>query len=361
MQTESPVEVAVIVVCHNGLRHLPDCLGSLADSPPATAAAPPILLRVVVVDNASGDGSAEYVRSRFPSVDCVPAPRNLGFAGGNNLGWEHIRTRYPRVRHLCLLNQDTVVTPGWLGPLVRFLESHADVAAVQPKVMLHPEVHLFNTAGNRSHFLGFGFVTGYREVDRGQYDRPARIDFASGAACLLRASALQRLGLFNEGFFMYLEDAELGWRLAQAGLRSMYVPDSVVYHKYVFRHDLAHYYHLERNRFWLLLLYYKWRTLLLLLPAIVFMELGQIYFAARQGVLAQKLRAYGFFLDRANRARVLAERRAAQGRRTIDDRAFTRGFLGRIVFSEIAGPLVRCVANPVLGAYWALARRLVVW
>lgn len=361
MDAASPVEVAVLVVCHNGLRHLPDCLGSLAAAPAAPDAGPNILMRVVVVDNASDDGSAEYVRSRFPSVDCVPAPRNLGFAGGNNLGWEHIRARYPRVRHLCLLNQDTIVTPGWLGPLVGFLEAHEDVAAVQPKVMLHPEVHLFNTAGNRSHFLGFGFVTGYREVDRGQHDRAARIDFASGAACVLRAATLQRLGLFNDGFFMYLEDAELGWRLAQAGHRSMFVPDSVVYHKYSFRQDYAHYYHLERNRFWLLLLYYRWRTLLLLLPAIVFMEWGQIYFAWRQGVLAQKLRAYGFFADRANRARVLAERRVAQRRRAVGDRAFTREFLGRIDFPEVAGPLVRFVANPALGAYWALARRLILW
>jgi GT2 family glycosyltransferase len=361
MDAAQPVEVAVLVVCHNGRHHLEDCLGSLATAAPSSAADPQIRLRTVVVDNASSDGSAEFVRGRFPSVDCVPAPRNLGFAAGNNFGWEHVRARWPAVRYLCLLNQDTVVTPGWLGPLVGHLEAHAEVAAVQPKVMLHPEVHRFNTAGNRSHFLGFGFVTGYREEDRGQFDRVCRIDFASGAACVLRASAVEKLGLFNDGFFMYLEDAELGWRLAQAGQASMFVPGGVVQHKYAFRRDFAYYYYLERNRFWLLLVYYRWRTLALLLPAILFMEAGQLWFAWRQGVLGQKARAYGFFLARENRARVRAERRAAARRRTVGDRAFTRGFLGRVAFSEIDSPLLRFVANPVLGAYWAIARRLIFW
>lgn len=358
----SPVEVAVLIVCHNGLPHLPDCLGSLnAPEPAAPGAGPGLLVRIVVVDNASQDDSATFVRSRFPAVDCVSAPENLGFAGGNNLGWEHIRARYPRVRFVSLLNQDTIVTPGWLRPLVAFLEAHPEVAAVQPKVMLHPESTLFNTAGNRSHFLGFGFVTGYREADRGQYDRVSRIDFPSGAACLLRASVLEELGLFNGGFFMYLEDAELGWRLSQTGRSSVFVPRSVVYHKYAFRQDYRFYYLLERNRFWLLLIHYRWRTLLLLLPALLLMELGQLYFAWRQGVLRQKLRAYGFFLERANRVRVWSDRKAAQHARTVGDRVLTRSFSGRIAFREIESPLVKYVANPVLGAYWAVARRLIRW
>lgn len=361
MDADNPVEVAVLIVCHNGRSHLPDCLGSLAAQPPTLDPGPALRLRTVVVDNASTDASAEFVRAAFPAVDCLTAPENLGFAGGNNFGWAHVRERYPRVRHLCLLNQDTIVTPGWLGPLVAYLEANPEVAAVQPKIMLHPEVHLFNTVGGRSHFLGFGFVTGYRETDRGQYDQPARIDFASGAACVLRAAALQELGLFHDGFFMYVEDVELAWRLAQSGRSSAFVPGSVVYHKYAFRQDYRYYYLLERNRFWLLLIYYRWRTLALLLPAILFMELGQVYFAWRQDVLGQKLRAYAFFLAGANRARVRADRATARRRRTVGDRAFSRGFTGRVAFSEIESPLVRLVANPVLGAYWAVARRLIRW
>lgn len=355
MAHDAPTRVAILIVCYNGKAHLADCLGSIVTHRPRAA------MRVVVVDNASTDGSADFIHRNYPWVELVRLGQNLGFAGGNNAGWDHVRRCGEPARYLCLLNQDTIVTAGWLDALVDHLETHPGDAAAQPKILLHPETSLINTAGNRCHFLGFGFMTGYRQPDRGQFDAVAPIDFPSGAAVLLRAAALQHVGLFDPQFFMYLEDVELAWKLRQIGARIVRVPASVIHHKYAFNSDYRYYYFLERNRWWLLLTYLKWPTLVLLLPAIIAMELGQLVFALSKGVLGDKLRSGVFFLSPANLRALREARRQAQARRTVSDRAFMRDFSGVIEFEALRGVLVRFVANPLLGAYWAMARRVMWW
>ncbi|MHC4715519.1 MAG: glycosyltransferase family 2 protein [Planctomycetota bacterium] len=353
---ETCVDVAVLIVCYNGRRYLDDCLGSVL-----AAREPGIRAHVVVVDNASADGSAEHVAERFPRVELVRSDVNLGFAGGNNLGWEHIRRKWPDVDYLVLLNQDTLVEGGWLRPLADFLAGHPRAACAQPKLMMHPRTELFNTAGNHSHFLGFGFVGDCGVQDRGQLTAPKEVAFASGAAMMIRADLLARTRLFEGAFFMYLEDAELCWRLGQAGYGSYVVPDSVVYHKYAFSEDLRHYYYLERNRWWLVGAYYRLPTLALLFPAAVVMELGQLVFSLLRGVGRAKLRSWAFFLTPSGLGLLLRRRREAARRRRVSDRQFTRTFCGSIDFPPLSGPLIRLVANPLLGAYWALARRVMFW
>ncbi len=350
------VEVAVLVVCYNGRRYLDDCLGSVLAAPGAG-----MRTHLVVVDNASADGSADYIAEKFPRVELIRSGANLGFAGGNNLGWEHIRRKWPRLDYLVLLNQDTLVEPGWLRPLAKFLGSHPDAACVQPKLMMHPQTDRFNTSGNRSHFLGFGFVGDCGQIDRGQVTAPREVPFASGAAMMIRADLLRAGRLFENGFFMYLEDAELCWRLAQAGRRSYVIPDCHVYHKYSFSSNLRHYYYLERNRWFLLGTYYKLWTLLLLAPAGAMMELGQLAFSVRRGVAGAKLRSWAFFLTPAGLGLLLRRRREAARRRKVTDRQFMRTFHGTIDFAPLSGPMIRFVANPILGAFWAVARRLMFW
>ncbi len=349
-------EVVVLILCHNGREYLDDCLGSVLASDDG-----PIARRVVVVDNASGDGSAEHVAESFPQVDLVRAPGNLGFAGGNNFGWEHVRKSCPRADYLVLLNQDTIVASGWLRPMVDFLAARGDVASVQAKLLMHPATGVINTVGNRSHFLGFGFCGGYGEADRGQYDTPRAINYASGAAVMLRTSLLRALGLFEEGMYMYLEDAELSWRYRQLGHQVFLVPSSVVYHKYSFAARYSYYYHLEKNRYWLLGVYYKLPTLGLLAPALVLMELGQWCFALLRGALRQKARSWVFLLRPANLAATWRRRRSAQRRRKVSDREFLRDFTGSIDFAEVRTPLLKYVANPLFKGYWFLARRLIFW
>jgi len=348
------VKVAVLIVCYNGRRYLDDCLESVFASRD-----PSVETRVVVVDNASSDGSADYLAGSCLQVDIVRSRVNRGFAGGNNLGWDYIRQRYGDTDYLVLLNQDTVVASGWLETMTGFLRAHPRVGCVQPKLLMHPRTDLYNSAGNQSHFLGFGFVGRCGQPDRGGQDRPAEVGFASGAALMVRADLLRRVGLFDEMMFMYLEDAALSWKLRQIGFASFVVPEAVVYHKYKFQQDFKYYYYLERNRWWLLLIYYRAPTLLLLAPALALMEIGQLLFAFARGVLGEKLRSYAFLLSPAAVAGLSRRRGCVQARRTVGDREFTRPFRGSIDFPHLSGMLVRYVANPLLGAYLALARRAI--
>jgi len=345
-----------LVVCFNGRRVLHDCLRSVLDSQD-----PGLARRVIVIDNASTDGSAEFVRQNFPAVDLVTLDDNRGYGDGANAGWDHARRSYPQAHYLALLNQDTIVKSGWLAALVDHLQQHPAVAAAQPKLLLWPQKDRFNSAGNQSHFLGFGLVSAYGRIDDGSLDRPRPIDFPSGAALMIRTDAVGPDRPFDELFFLYLEDADLGWKLRQLGHRVDYVPAAVVWHQYNFQRDYRFYYFLERNRWYLLAKYYRIPTLLLILPALLLMEAGQFYFAWRNKILRQKLRACAFFMSGKNLARLLRRRRDAQRRRRIGDREFTRDFLGRIDFPEIHSPLLARVGNPLLAAYWRVARRLIFW
>lgn len=349
-------EVAILIVSFNGRELLSDCLASVLASDDGE-----LKKHVIVVDNASTDGSAALVRERFPQVELIEAGGNLGFAEGNNVGWEYVRRKLPRVRYVYLLNQDTLVESGFLKSLVAYLETHLKVGSVQSKLRLHPQTDRVNTVGNRSHYLGFGFPTGYGQPDGSEYETPGPINYASGAGVMVRAELLERLGLFEPEMFMYLEDADLSWKLRQAGYEVHVVPQSVVLHKYRFNPGFAFYYHLERNRWWLLLVYYRLPTLLLLSPALLLMEAGQLLFAWRQKRLVDKLRAQAFFLSPRGLRLILRLRRRAQRRRVISDRQFLRDFASRIEFPEIQSRLLTHVANPIFAAYWWVVRRLLWW
>lgn len=348
--------LAVLVVCHDSRPHIEACLSSVLDSDDGE-----VEKRVVVVDNRSQDGTPQLVSSHFPQVDLVESDENLGFAGGNNLGWRHVEQTYPEVEYLALLNHDTVVASGWLAPLVDYLDGNPAVGAVQPKILLHGEAGRINTVGTRCHYLGFGFMTAYRDLDRGQYETPRRIGAPSGAAVVIRRSLVELTGLFDEAFFMYLEDVDLGWRLTGAGMSSVCVPASVVFHKYRLDSDFGHYFFLERNRWLLLSSHYQWPTLLLLLPALLAMELGQLLFAARRRRLGDKLRAYRDLLRPSTLRHVRRQHHARQAARAIGDRERLAGLEAKLDFPAIDSPLVRYVANPLFGAYRWLVMPLIRW
>jgi GT2 family glycosyltransferase len=348
--------VALLIACYNGRECLGDCLRSLLDSRD-----PDIHASIILIDNASTDSSADFVQRQFPQVELIRLKENRGFAGGINAGWEYARRKFPDLQYVAAINQDIIAQSGWLAAMVSHMLQYPSTAAVQPKVLLWPQKDRFNTAGNRSHFLGFGLVTAYGELDAGLFNQTREIAFPSGAAVLIRAQALGEREIFDDLLFLYLEDAELGWKLRQLGHRIDYVPDAVIWHQYGFHRDYRYYFYLERNRWYLLATYYKTPTLLLLSPAILAMELGQLYFAWRNRVFGQKLAACAFFASPANLARLLRRRRQAQRRRRIGDRPFLRPFVGEIDLPELRSQTLRRIGNPILRTYWRLARPLIFW
>lgn len=173
------------------------------------------------------------VRKEFPEVGLVESPTNVGYAGGCNLG-----IRASGAPYVALLNNDTEVEPDWLQVLVDVMEEDEGAAAVQPKMVSLKDRSRFDycgAAGGEMDVFGYPFawgrLFGYTEKDEGQYDERRQVFWASGAACLLRRSALERVGLLDEAFFAHMEEIDLNWRLQWAGYRVMVEPRAVVYHE----------------------------------------------------------------------------------------------------------------------------------
>jgi GT2 family glycosyltransferase len=217
--------VSILIVSWNALPLLQRFLPSVAatDYPD---------LEIVLGDNASSDGTAEWVRATIPGVRIVRHVQNRLFAGGNNAAWPVTTGKY-----VVLLNNDVEVPQGWLHPLVRCLEENPDVAAVQPKLHQVDRPNRFEYAGASGGFLdrfAYPFTRGRLfstlEDDRGQYDDAQDVFWATGAALMLRRAAIDEIGLFDEHFEMHMEEIDLCWRLWRAGWRVRVEPASVVRH-----------------------------------------------------------------------------------------------------------------------------------
>lgn len=346
----------MLIVAWEGREDLRACLKSLHEHNPQN-----VRQRVIVVDNGSTDGSAEMVRNELAEVHLIEAGENLGFTGGNNLAWEAAQRLSPQAEFVVLLNQDTVVRAGWLDALAGFLQQNPAATCAQAKLLLFDRPDTLNTAGNRSHYLGFGFVQSLGEPDGPRYCSPREIDYPSGAAVMLRAEAVRQMGLFDGWMFLHLEDADLGWKFRQAGGSVWFAPQSVVLHRYRPTAPLKHYFYLERNRWVLLLTYYRWRTLALLFPALLAMELGQALFALQNGLMGERMRVYRSLASGQVRGNIARRRRLARARRTLSDREFLGNFAGRIVLPTGNPWLLRWVANPLLDLYWRCVRVFLFW
>jgi GT2 family glycosyltransferase len=344
---------AVLIISYNGAGYLRDCINSVLKSPDAP---PPS--QVIVVDNASADGSADLVRRHFPQLTLIRLEENTGFAQGNNVAYEHVRRHFPHVRHVALLNQDTVVAENWLREAILTAEASPDIAAVQSKLLFHARPDHINSVGNDSHYLGFGFVGAYGQPDRGQFGQVRDVAYCCGAATLVRVSAVGRDELFDPAYFAYLEDGELGWNFRIRGLRNVYCPTSIVYHKYEFGRNPKLYYLVECNRWRLILGYYRLRTLLLIAPALAMMEVGLAAYFLKERALLQKLRSYGVFRELP---RMVRQRRMVQRQRTVTDRQLTSIFISEPEFAEVQNPLLTYVGKPLLRWYWKGARLLLWW
>jgi len=217
--------VSIIIVSWNAKSVVQRCLPSVVNTDYPN-------LEIIFADNASTDGSAAWIAREHPSVKIVRHPGNWLFCRGNNAALPHATGDF-----VLLLNNDVEVPPGWLRPLVDTMTAHDDVAAVQPKLLQYDDRGRFEYAGGAGGYLdrlGYPFTRGRvvntMERDRGQYDDARDVFWATGAALLLRRSALDEVGLLDERFEMHMEEIDLCWRLQRHGYRVRVQPRSTVYH-----------------------------------------------------------------------------------------------------------------------------------
>lgn len=182
---------------------------------------------IILVDNASSDGSADTVAAQYPMVEIIRHDTNKGYAGGVNPGLQ--RAIDLGATYAAPFNDDALADRQWLKRLVDYLDAHPEVAAANPKV-LTADAERLDTTGECYTSWGLPYPRGRREYDTKKYDAQPDIFAASGAASLYRVSALEQVGLLDEDFFAYYEDVDLGFRLQLTGWKASYVPGAVVYH-----------------------------------------------------------------------------------------------------------------------------------
>jgi GT2 family glycosyltransferase len=187
-------------------------------------------LSVILVDNASSDGTVEAVKEKFPSVKTISNPRNLRFAGGNNVGIEYALVN--KADFVLLLNNDTEVEPDFLSELVRFAENDSHTGIVGPKIYYYyDKKRIWFAGGKVDYWKGWISHIGIREMDHGQYDAAREVDYITGCCMLVRREVIEKIGKLDESYFIYGEDSDWCLRASRAGYRLAYVPSSVIWHK----------------------------------------------------------------------------------------------------------------------------------
>ncbi|MCS7285587.1 MAG: glycosyltransferase family 2 protein [Anaerolineae bacterium] len=213
------VKISVVIPNWNGEKFLRGCLQSLRGQTFDS-------FEVILVDNASTDGSLALVEREFPEVKVVRLPRNAGLTGGANAG-----IKMARGEVIALLNNDAEAHPRWLEALWSALERHPDAGMAASKILLYDRRDIINSAGDFYRLDGIPGNRGVWEKDTGQYDREEYVFAACGGAAAYRKIMLKEIGNFDEDMFMYCEDVDLAWRAQIAGYRCIYTPEAIAYHR----------------------------------------------------------------------------------------------------------------------------------
>lgn len=344
------MRASLIIVSYNNRDQLPACLTAVTATVPADC-------EVFVVDNASTDGSPELVADRFPAVRLMRAASNTGFGGANNLAAARATGEY-----LVFLNPDTVVRAGWLDELLRPLCDRDRVGLTTGQLVLADG--RVNACGNDVHLTGLTLCRGMGG-DPALFATAAEVAAVSGAVCAMRRSLFAALGGFDADMFLYMEDTDLSWRTRLAGWRCWFTPACGVVHDYALRFAPRKVYYQERNRYLMLLKNWRWRTLLLLLPALALAELVTWGFVAwnDRPNWSNKWRAYGWVLTHGGEIR--RKRAATQARRATTDRELLAQTTARLDFAQVStgwpGRLADACFNPLFAGWRWLLLRVIWW
>ena len=335
-------------------------------------------MKLFIVDNETSESSFNTINtmvetrhaSSLQNVEIIRNQTNDGFAKGNNDAMTlALEQGYD---HIILFNMDTILASDCVSkmveaadrtpPILPFDKGEGKIGCVQARLMLWPDMEKINSLGNSTHFLGFGYCEGYNNefsIFNFQFSIK-EICYPSGAAVLFKKELLEKIGLFNEEYWMYNEDQEIGWRTWLSGYKCILASDAVAYHKYEFSRSITKYYWMDRNRIISILLCYHLLTLIFIAPAFIIMEFGLLLFAWRGGWLKEKIRVYKYFLSIKNWKLLFATRKKNQGLRQVKDRDIIKMFSGKISYQEIDSPLLK-LANFFLNIYWQIIKVIIFW
>jgi len=309
---ESPL-VSVIVLNYNAGDLLLNCIDSLKKSTYAN-------LEILVVDNISSDGSQRKCMEKFPDIKLIQNEKNLGYCGGNNIGIKEAKGEF-----IVILNPDTIVEPNCVKELILAHEKFGD-GLYQPKILSLNEENIIQSTGNMLHVFGFGFARdkGNRITDK--KEEVEKIGYASGTCLFTSRKVIEKVGLLDEFLFLYHDDLDLGWRAAQIGINSYYVPDSKIFHveSYSLKWSAKKFYWLERNRKYCLLTHYSKETYGKMRFSLMLVDLFVWVFYISKGFLGAKIKAE--LEIRKNKEIIEKKFNELEKRKTVSDEKLIKNF-----------------------------------
>ena len=223
METQK-IDIAVVILSWNGIEWIKTFLPTIIDKSSNA--------NIYVADNASTDGTVEYIKENFTNVNVIQNYSNEGYAKGYNDALKNLNEKY-----FVLINSDIEVTDNWLNPIIDLMEDNIDIAACQPKILDYNNRNKFEYAGASGGYidtLGYPYCRGRifsdLEEDNNQYDDIKEVFWASGACLFVRSENFKEVNGFDNDFFAHQEEIDLCWRLKNSGYKVMVNPQSVVYH-----------------------------------------------------------------------------------------------------------------------------------
>jgi len=279
MNNKNPL-ISIIILNYNSGEYLSDCISSIFASSYTN-------IEVLVVDNNSNDDSHFICKNKFPKIILIENEKNLGYCEGNNVG-----IRIAKGEFIVILNPDTIVESSWLRELLKAYRQLGD-GLYQPKILSMRDKHILQSTGNMIQIFGFGFARDKGISDNYQRNKIEKIGYASGTCLFTSSLILHKLELFDPFLFLYHDDLDIGWRGAQIGICSYYVPLSVIYHaeSYNLKWSAKKFFWLERNRRYCLLTHYSTRTYQKMLPCLILTEIMIWIFYISKGFIMSKIRA----------------------------------------------------------------------
>ena len=214
--------VNLFVLNWNGRDLTLDCLSSLEKITYPN-------VKVYVIDNGSSDNSVTEIQNQFPDFEIIQLPENYGFAKGNNAGFQLVKQK---ADFTIFLNNDTVVDPYFVEPLINEMESNSTVKQATPKIFYADDLeYIWFGGGKINLWAGWIRHLGIRQKDSTQFSFNRNVDYATGCCVCMRTEDFESIGMFDESFFMYGEDVDLSLRFREQGGQILFVPESKIWHK----------------------------------------------------------------------------------------------------------------------------------
>lgn len=339
--------VSIVILSYNSREDLAECIPSLLSQTYTN-------FEIIVVDNASTDGSEDFIRTNYSEIKLVQTGENLGYPAGNNAGFEVAEGDF-----IVVVNPDTVTDPKWLEELIKPLESDSTIAATTSKILMYYDKDKINTCANTNHHTGLTFCRGLNKP-MDEFNSCQAVGAVSGCSFAIRRDILKHINGFDPDFFLYQEDADLSWRIRFAGGKILYVPESVIYHK--FKLSIAPWkeFYLERNRYLILLKNYNRKTLLLLFPSLFVTEIITMSHAFLNGpkYIKSKLLAYLWIMKHTKT--ILIKRNETLAKKRITDKEFFRLLDYNIPFEQvIENRIMNRTTDVVFNSFYSLHIKLI--